>query len=120
MTDALQNMLRDVDEAPIVALLMVLPTLVSIPVVWQAARRALIAPILLALVAPVVLLSQIALWYAYYATDAFSNPGLAGYVAFGILPPFLSCAATTAALFWLFGIEDEKRKLARWRGDRTS
>jgi hypothetical protein len=102
-------MLRDVDEGPFVALLIVLPTLVSIPVVWQAARRALIAPVLLALVAPVVLLSQIALWYAYYATDAFSNPGLGGAMAFAILPLFISWAATTAALLSVRHQYGEKR-----------
>ncbi len=109
MIDALQNMLRDVDELPFAAPLMALPTLVGIPVFWQAARRALVAerdhvdqpglaPVVLALVAPVILISQIALWYAYYATDLFSNPGLACAMAFAILPLFVSWATTAAAI----------------------
>lgn len=45
-----------------------------------------------------VLIAQIALWYAYYATDAFSNSGLAGGMAFALLPLGISWAATAAAV----------------------
>lgn len=91
-------MLNDIAEAPVLLLLMVLPTLVSVPIGWRAARRRRIVPVLLTLVSPLILAMHVAVWYVYSATDMISNPGLGGALSFIIMPLFLSWASIAAAL----------------------
>ncbi len=52
----------------------------------------------LAVVPLVVFAGQISLWFAYYATDWFSNPGLGGALVVVILPALCSFVVAMVAV----------------------
>lgn len=68
MDEALALMRRDAGEAPLLVVLMLLPVVLSIYAGGRGSR--------LALVPLVVFAGQMSLWFAYYATDWFSDPGV--------------------------------------------
>lgn len=78
MSEALSLMWRDIEAAPALVVLMLLPVLFSVPVIRRGSRLAW-API-------VILAAQIFLWFSYYATDWLGNPGLGGAVLVGLIP----------------------------------
>lgn len=78
MDEALALMSRDAREAPLLVLFLLLPVALSIYAGVRGSR--------LAVVPLAVFAGQMSLWFAYYATDWFSNPGLAGAMAIAVLP----------------------------------
>jgi hypothetical protein len=60
---------------------MLLPVLLSVPGLRRGSRLAVL-PVL-------ICLGQTALWFLYYATDWFSNPGIGGALIVGVAPSVL-------------------------------
>jgi len=81
MNEALSLMWRDISQAPVLIGLMLLPVLLSVPGLRRGSRLAAI-PML-------IFVGQTALWFLYYATDWFSNPGMGGALLLGVAPSVL-------------------------------
>ena len=90
MTDAISLMWRDLGEAPFLAVVLVLPTVISIRPVLRGS--------LLGWVAPVILVAQLVAWFSYYATDA-PNVGLGVGLGVALVPWALGAMASVAAWF---------------------
>lgn len=89
MDEALALMSRDAREAPLLVVLLLLPVALSL---YAGARGSRLAVVPLAVFA-----GQASLWFAYYATDWFSNPGLAGALAVAVVPTLGSLVVATVA-----------------------
>lgn len=89
MDEVLALMSRDAREAPLLVLFMLLPVALSLYAGVSGSR--------LALVPLAVFGGQMSLWSAYYATDWFSNPGLAGTMAVAVLPTLGSLVLSVVA-----------------------
>ena len=90
MIEALELMWRDAGEAPLLIAFMFSPTVLA-AFAWRRGSR-------LALVPMGVLIAQVGVWFAYYATDGFSNSGMAGVWANFIIPTLVSLVVAAAAL----------------------
>lgn len=87
-------MSRDAREAPLLVLLLLVPAALA---VWALVRGSR-----LALVPFIVLAGQVALWFSYYATDWFTNPGLKGGMTVALLPALGSLVVAAVALVLTF------------------
>jgi hypothetical protein len=87
--DALSLMWRDVGDAPWLVVVMVMPTAASLVAIVRGS--------LLGWVAPFILLSQLVVWFAYYATDA-ADPGLGVAIVAALAPWVVAAMASVAGL----------------------
>lgn len=83
-------MWRDLTGAPFLAVLLVLPTVISI--------RSALRGSWIGLIAPVILVGQLVAWFYYYASDV-PNVGLGEGLEVGLVPWALGLATSVAALF---------------------
>lgn len=81
MNEAVSLMWRDISQAPVLIGLMLIPVLLSLPGLRRSSRLAVL-PVL-------IFVGQTALWFLYYATDWFSNPGSGGALIVGVAPSVL-------------------------------
>ena len=89
MSEAFSLMWRDIEAAPALVVVMVLPVVFSIILLRRGSR--------LAWGAPSILVAQVVLWFTYYATDWFNNPGVGGAVLVGLIPTLVSVLVLVAA-----------------------
>ena len=94
MDEALALMRRDAGEAPLIMLFLLLPVVLSCYALVRGSR--------LAVVPLVVFAGQLSLWIAYYATDWFGNPGLAGAMAVAVLPTLVGLGLAAIATVMTF------------------
>jgi hypothetical protein len=90
MGDVLDLMWRDAAEAPWLLAFVVLPVVVAGLALRGGSRIALI-PV-------VIFIAEVALWFAYYATDWFSNPGAGLGALLIIIPALIGLVIAVAAL----------------------
>ena len=81
---------RDLTDAPFLAVLLVLPSVLSI--------RSVLRGSLLGSIAPVILVGQVVAWFCYYASDV-PNVGLGVGMEIALVPWALGAVASVAALF---------------------
>jgi hypothetical protein len=81
---------RDLTDAPFLAVLLVLPTVLSI--------RSVLRGSLLGWTAAVILAGQLVAWFYYYASDV-PNVGLGVGMEIALVPWALGAVASVAALF---------------------
>jgi hypothetical protein len=90
VSEAFSLMWRDLTGAPFLALLLVLPTLLSV--------RSVLRRSLLGWIAPVILMGQLVAWFYYYASDV-PNVGLGVGMEIALVPWALGIAASIASFF---------------------
>ena len=81
---------RDATEAPLLVAFLVLPVAVAGFALRRGSR--------LALVPMGIFVAQVGLWFAYYATDWFSNPGAAAGALMMMIPTMANLVIAAAAL----------------------
>lgn len=83
-------MLRDATEFPPLVAFLMLPVAVAIVALRRGSR--------LALVPVAIFIAQVGLWFAYYATDWFTNPGGPTGLWMMLVPALFSLGISAAAL----------------------
>lgn len=98
MVSALNSMIGDMSELPLIPVSMLLPAILGGYLMYCALRLRERAAIAISAVAPLVLVIQISIWMTYYLGPNQSNPGLAGAVNLALVPLLFSwCAIAIAA-----------------------
>ena len=84
-------MWRDLTDAPFLAVLLVLPALLSVRSVLQGS--------LLGWIAPVILMGQLVAWFYYYYASDVPDVGLGVGMEIALIPWTLGMAASIASFF---------------------